>query len=183
MDRDKKLSRYLSKVLRHQPERVGVELTDEGWVDVDVLIAACRSNGVNITTGDLHRIVSSPANQRYELDSIRNRVRARYGHSLPIKLGTRSTTPPDTLFHGTSRTRVDRVLAEGLHSMGRHMVHLSTTREQALRVGRRHGHPAILVVDAQAASADGAEFFPAGPDVWLVEWVDSRYLRVDWDQV
>lgn len=183
LDRDKKLSKYLSKVLRHQPERVGIALSSDGWADVDSLISGCRANGVDINSNDLSRIVDSPDNPRYELDPSRNRVRARYGHSVDVRPDSRPVTPPRFLFHGTSRTRVQQVLRDGLQSMGRRMVHLSTTRERASAVGRRHGEPAILVIDTRAAIADGTAFFSAGGGVWLVEWVDPSYMVVEYDSV
>lgn len=177
-DRDKKLSKYLSKLLRHQPERIGIELSIDGWVDVDALLGGCRANGVAIERDDLIRIATSPTNRRYELDAAGQPVRARYGHSVPLA-GRRVANPPPTLlFHGTADFNVEGILNDGIVPMGREMVHLSTTREQAERVGRRHGRAIVLSIDAAGAATAGAEFYEMSETVWQTDWVEPTFISV-----
>lgn len=175
-DRDKKLSRYLSKVLRHQPERISIQLTSNGWADIDELLAGCWANHVAIERDDLVRIAESPANQRYELDLSGNRVRARYGHSIALDRTGVAAAPPARLYHGTASFNLDSILREGIVPMGRRMVHLSTTSRDAERVGRRHGAPVVLTIDAARAADAGAEFYVMSQSVWQADWVAPEFI-------
>jgi putative RNA 2'-phosphotransferase len=173
-----KVSKYLSRHLRHQPERLGLELAPGGWVDVDALIAACCNRGFSITRAELDDVVATSDKQRFTLDPSGTRICVAQGHSVEIDLGLEPTTPPAVLFHGTGRGALPAVLTEGLRPMGRRHVHLSADEATALAVGRRHGAPVVLTIDAAAMAADGWTFWRADNGVWLVDGVPVAFLRV-----
>ena len=167
-----KLSRYLSKHLRHQPERLGLTLEPGGWVRVDDLL---RASG--ITREELGEVVARNDKQRYSFDESGERIRANQGHSVEVDLGLEPAEPPAVLFHGTAESNVTSILRDGLERRGRHHVHLSTDAETATRVGARHGRPVVLEIDAAAMAAAGHEFFVTANGVWLTDAVPARYLR------
>lgn len=160
----------MSRALRHDPARVGLELDDEGWTSLDAL---CRALGVS--PADVEDVVAHGSKQRYELAG--GRVRARYGHSLPGHVALPAADPPDELFHGTSSRTVDAILRDGLRPGARQYVHLSPSVATAREVGARHGRPVVLAVDARAAVADGVVFRRGNDDTWLTDELDPRYLR------
>lgn len=169
-----KISKYLAKHLRHRPERIGLTLTADGWADVDDLLAAARGHGFPITRAELEHVVAANDKRRYAYDG--HRIRASQGHSVPVELGLPRSAPPDVLYHGTVRTALDAIMAEGLRPMGRHAVHLSADRATAERVGARRGVPVVLTVAAAEMAADGHEFHLSDNGVWLVPHVPPRYL-------
>jgi putative RNA 2'-phosphotransferase len=172
-----KVSKYLARHLRHQPERIGLELDGEGWVEVGELLAACARHGFSLTRSELDHVVSANDKQRYAFDPSGLRIRANQGHTVPVDLGLPVTSPPRILFHGTVRGSGPAILAEGLRPMDRHDVHLSADPETARRVGARRGRPLVLTVDAAAMVMDGFEFRVSANGVWLVSAVPPRYLR------
>ncbi|WP_433031260.1 RNA 2'-phosphotransferase [Actinomycetospora sp. CA-053990] len=169
MDRVR-LSKRLSRALRHDPGRVGLTLDAEGWASVDAL---CRA--LHVSRADVEDVVAHGSKARFELAD--GRIRARYGHSLPGHVALPAADPPDELFHGTSSPVVDAILRDGLLPGGRQYVHLSPDPDTALTVGARHGRPVVLVVDARAAAADGVVFRRGNDDTWLTDALDPRYLR------
>jgi putative RNA 2'-phosphotransferase len=170
-------SKYLSKHLRHQPGRLGVELEPGGWVRVDDLLAACRRNGMEISVAELEEVVARNDKRRFGFDASRTRIRANQGHSVSVDLQLAAATLPAVLFHGTHPRAVDAIMREGLLPQGRHHVHLSADVPTASRVGARRGKPVVLEVAAAAMSADAFEFFLADNGVWLADTVPPRYLR------
>ena len=177
-----KVSKYLSRHLRHRPERLGLVLQAGGWVPVPDLLAACRRAGVAVTRAELEEVVARNDKRRFSLDEAGDRIRANQGHSVPVDLQLPPAVPPPTLFHGTHERVMDQVLQEGLRPMGRHHVHLSEDVRTATRVGGRRGRPVVLVVQAARMSADGHEFFRTDNGVWLVDAVPPDYLsRADLD--
>ena len=167
----KKLSKSLSLVLRHQPESVGLTLDEAGWVEVDRLLAA-----MNLERATLESIVRESDKQRFALDASGTRIRANQGHSVQVDLGLETTRPPDVLYHGTPEDAVAAILAEGLHRMARHAVHLSPDPETAARVGARRGKPVVLRIDARAMAEDGFAFTLSDNGVWLVDYVPSKHV-------
>ncbi|MCL2732807.1 MAG: RNA 2'-phosphotransferase, partial [Actinomycetia bacterium] len=139
-----RISRFLSMVLRHRPETVGITLDEGGWVDVDVLIAACAAAGRRFSRADLDHVVATNNKRRFAYSADGRRIRASQGHSVEVDLGLTAATPPDVLYHGTASTTVAAILREGLRPMSRQDVHLSADRETAVRVGARHGRPVVL---------------------------------------
>lgn len=173
-----KVSKYLAKHLRHRPERLGLQLEDGGWVHVDALLAACRRAGFELSPDELSEVVERNDKRRFSFDASGTRIRANQGHSVTIDLQLQPVEPPDLLFHGTGQTTVEAILTQGLQPMGRHHVHLSSDVGTAVKVGARHGRPAVLQVDAGRMSADGATFLRADNGVWLTEYVPRDYLQV-----
>ncbi|MDD7939316.1 RNA 2'-phosphotransferase [Actinomycetospora lutea] len=169
MDRVR-LSKRMSRAVRHDPARVGLVLDAAGWTPVDAL---CRALGVS--AGEVEDVVANGSKQRYELAD--GHIRARYGHSLPGHVDMPPAAPPPVLFHGTGESTVEAILREGLHAGGRQYVHLSPSEATACEVGTRHGRPVVLTVDARAAAADGAVFRRGNDDTWLTDDLDPRYLR------
>jgi putative RNA 2'-phosphotransferase len=171
-------SKYLSKHLRHQPERLGLTLAPGGWVPVADLLAACARAGVSISRADLAEIVARNSKQRFSFDPTGMLIRANQGHSVAVDLQLVTSTPPDVLYHGTGERAVPAILRDGLLKMNRHHVHLSTDIATALSVGARHGRPMIFQIDAVAMAEAGHEFSCSDNGVWLVEHVPAGHLRL-----
>lgn len=172
-----KVSKYLARHLRHAPDRIGLVLDDAGWVDVEDLLAACRAHGFRLTRAELDEVVRRNDKRRYAYDPTRRRIRASQGHSVPVDLGLPPAAPPPLLFHGTTTASLPAILADGLRPMRRLAVHLSPDVVTAERVGRRHGRPAVLAVDAAAMARDGHVFTLSANGVWLADAVPASYLR------
>ena len=174
MDRVR-LSKRMSRALRHDPGRIGLELDADGWTPVDALVQGLSAPGNPVTRADVEDVVRHGSKQRFEIDG--DRIRARYGHSLEGRLDLPAADPPAVLFHGTSPGAATAIAAEGLRRQGRQYVHLSPDEETARRVGARHGgRPVVLVVDARRAAADGVVFRRGNEDTWLADAVGPRYL-------
>ncbi|MFE5025416.1 RNA 2'-phosphotransferase [Streptomyces sp. NPDC056656] len=170
-----KVSKYLSKHLRHQPERIGLTLDEGGWVEIGTLLAAAAAHGFRITRDELDHVVAANDKRRFAIEG--SRIRASQGHTVYVDLGLPPATPPAYLYHGTVASALDAIRAEGLRPMSRHDVHLSPDRETATRVGARRGPPVVLSVDAGAMHRDGHTFRVSANGVWLTEAVPPRYLR------
>ncbi|MGW2468646.1 RNA 2'-phosphotransferase [Streptomyces bauhiniae] len=170
-----KVSKYLSKHLRHQPERIGLTLDPAGWVEIDTLLAAAAAHGFPVTRTELDHVVAVNDKRRFAVEG--GRIRASQGHSVEVALGLPPATPPPYLYHGTVARSLDAIRAEGLRPMNRHDVHLSADRETATRVGARRGRPVVLAVDAGAMHRDGHVFHVSANGVWLTDAVPPRYLR------
>ena len=173
-----KRSKYLARHLRHQPEALGLTLDPGGWVAVDALLAAMRRHGIELSRAQLDEIVARNNKQRFSFDETGTRIRANQGHSIPVDLQLAPATPPDALYHGTSKATIGPILREGLQKMRRQHVHLSRDKATAIKVGSRHGAPIVLLVDAAAMARDGYRFFLSDNGVWLTDHVPPRYLRV-----
>ena len=170
-------SKFLSLVLRHQPQRVGVVLDASGWVDVDELLEACRRHGMAIDRAGLEQVVAKSEKKRFAFSHDGQRIRASQGHSVEVSLGYSAVVPPQQLFHGTATRCVGSIRREGLHKRERHHVHLSANTETAQQVGQRHGKPAILVVLAGAMHRQGHTFFVSENGVWLTEHVPAEFIE------
>lgn len=170
-----KVSKYLSKHLRHQPDRIGLALDEAGWVEIDTLITAATAHGFRFTRDELDHVVAANDKKRFAIDG--TRIRASQGHSVEVDLRLPPATPPPYLYHGTVDRFLDAIRAEGLRPMNRHAVHLSADRETATRVGARRGRPVVLPVDSAAMHRDGHLFHVSANGVWLTETVPPSYLR------
>jgi len=173
-----RVSKFLSKHLRHQPERLGLVLASGGWVDVVELLAACAKNGFAITRAELDEVVATNDKKRFAIDETGTRIRANQGHTTEVDLELAASEPPVTLFHGTGERSLPAILASGVLKMARHHVHLSADRETARTVGARHGRPVVLEVAAREMHLAGFEFFLSANGVWLVDHVPPAFLRV-----
>jgi putative RNA 2'-phosphotransferase len=175
-----KTSKFLSLILRHKPEVIGVSLDPEGWIPVPVLISAMREHGRQVTPKLLAEIVETDEKGRYTIEPGVNgkpdRIRANQGHSIEIELNLEPVEPPEMLYHGTASRNVKAISDQGIVRGKRHHVHLSGTIETAHAVGRRHGKPVVLGVDAARMHSDGHTFFRSANGVWLTETVPPRYL-------
>ena len=172
-----KVSKYLSKHLRHEPERLGLTLGPGGWVAVDDLLWACAGHNFAVSAEELREVVESNEKQRFAFDGTGAMIRANQGHSVTVDLELVPTAPPEVLYHGTGEGSVESILATGLERRSRHHVHLSPDAETARRVGMRHGKPAILTVASGAMARAGHEFFVSANGVWLVDSVPPEYLH------
>lgn len=178
---DQRISKYLSLVLRHHPERVGVTLDPAGWADVDDLIAASRRAGVPLDRAVLERIVADNDKRRFAFSDDGGRIRANQGHSIPVDLGLEPLVPPGRLWHGTAESRLDAIRSEGLSPQSRQHVHLSGDHDTAVAVGRRHGKPVVLTVHAGALHRAGHRFYRSENGVWLTDAVPPDYLDIPGD--
>lgn len=173
-----KISQYLSKHLRHQPDRLGLTLAPGGWVAVDALLQACAEQQFPVSRAELEQVVANSDKQRFAFDSTQTQIRANQGHSVAVDLQLKPQTPPDLLYHGTGVQSVALIQQSGLLKMARHHVHLSQDMETAYKVGARHGRPVILEVDAVTMQQAGFEFYRSENGVWLVDWVPPEYLTL-----
>ncbi|WP_432149397.1 RNA 2'-phosphotransferase [Streptomyces sp. bgisy029] len=169
-----KVSTYLSKHLRHQPERIGITLDDNGWVGVETLLSAAALHGFAISRAELDHVVTVNDKRRFAVDG--DRIRANQGHTVTVDLDLPPAEPPAYLYHGTVAQALDAIRAEGLRPMARHHVHLSPDRETATRVGARRGRPLVLTVDAGAMHRAGQVFRVSANGVWLADAVPPQFL-------
>ncbi|HKQ76750.1 MAG TPA: RNA 2'-phosphotransferase [Blastocatellia bacterium] len=136
-------------MLRHQPEKIGLRLSQSGWTSVEELIEASRRRGIEFTLEELQNVVASNDKKRFSLSEDGLSIRASQGHSIEVELGYAPTAPPDVLYHGTAERFMTSIKKQGLIKGKRHHVHLSTDVETATNVGRRHGRPVVLKVEAE----------------------------------
>ncbi|MET8605072.1 RNA 2'-phosphotransferase [Streptomyces rubiginosohelvolus] len=179
-----KVSKYLSKHLRHQPERIGITLDENGWVGVETLLSAAALHGFAISRAELDHVVTVNDKRRFTVESDGaadvdgDRIRANQGHTVAVDLDLPPAEPPAYLYHGTVARVMDAIRAEGLRPMARHHVHLSPDRETATRVGARRGRPLVLTVDAGAMHRAGHVFRVSANGVWLADAVPPEFLRL-----
>lgn len=169
------ISRFLSYVLRHEPEAIGLSLDPEGWAEIDSLIAQAN---IPITHALLYEAVEKNDKKRFALSNDRRFVRAVQGHSIDINLGLEPSEPPETLYHGTAEKFMPRIQEDGLSPQERKYVHLSTDVQTAIKVGQRHGTPVVLSIPARSMYHDGHPFFCAQNGVWLTSAVPAWAISV-----
>lgn len=172
-----KISKFLSLVLRHSPETVGVHLDEAGWANVDELLRACERQGIGLTLEELRMLVDTNDKKRFAFSADGQRIRASQGHSIEVELGYVAQTPPAVLYHGTASRFIAPIKESGrLHKGSRQHVHLSTSQETASTVGARHGKVVVLKVDAQRMQQDGYLFYLSDNGVWLTDHVPLCYI-------
>jgi putative RNA 2'-phosphotransferase len=171
-----RISKFLSKVLRHAPESVGLRLDEAGWVDVDDLLAAAKGAAVALDRPTLERVVADNDKQRFALSPDGLRIRASQGHSVTVELGLAPVKPPEVLFHGTADRNLDSIRAQGLVPGRRTHVHLSADEATAISVGRRHGRPVVLRVRAGEMHRSGHPFYRSDNGVWLTAAVPPAHI-------
>lgn len=177
MSSDIKLSKFISLILRHQPDTVGLTLDEHGWADVQELITGINKSNRVIDMDTLERIVAEDDKKRYSFNEDFTKIRANQGHSVKVDVELKECEPPNTLFHGTAERFVSSIKAEGLKPKSRLYVHLSADEAIAIKVGSRHGMPRVLVIDAAKMYADGFKFYLSDNGVWLTEFIPVEYLR------
>ena len=173
-------SRFISLILRHKPQVIGITLDEHGWADVKELI-----DGVNCSEGHfldqeiLEEIVRTDEKQRYSFNEDHSLIRANQGHSIPVDVELEKRTPPDILWHGTGEKYVASIKERGLIPKTRLYVHLSSDMETATKVGSRHGKPVVFRVDCRQMEQDGYEFFLSANNVWLTKEIPAAYLTIE----
>lgn len=172
-------SKFLSLVLRHRPEAIGLALDPQGWTDVDELIARAAAHGRPLSRDLIARVVAENDKQRFALSPDGSRIRANQGHSVAVDLALAPQEPPDTLYHGTATRHLAAIEREGLRPGRRQHVHLSPDPAAARIVGQRHGQPVVLRVAAGALWRAGEPFYRSANGVWLVAAVPPTYLSRD----
>ena len=170
------ISKYLSLILRHKPEVIGISLDEHGWANVEELIAGIAKNH-DFNMDLLEEIVRSDEKQRYSFNEDKTLIRANQGHSVPVDVELEEQVPPDILWHGTGEKYVSAIDTEGLIPKSRLYVHLSKDEGTATKVGSRHGKPVVYHVLAKKMYDDGYKFFTSVNGVWLTKTVPVKYLR------
>ena len=172
----KETSKYMSLILRHKPETIGITLDEHGWADVDELIEGI-SRTQNFNMDILEEIVRTDEKQRYSFNDDKTKIRANQGHSIEVDVELEEKEPPEILWHGTGEkfaTSIDNI---GLIPKSRLYVHLSKDEETATIVGRRHGKPVLYMVNTREMYKDGFKFFLSKNGVWLTKEVPVGYLE------
>lgn len=172
------VSKFISLVLRHKPEAIGLILDANGWADITELINKMNSHAKAITFEILDYVVATNSKKRFAFNDDKTKIRASQGHSLAVDLQLQPVKPPVQLFHGTGVQSVSSILKTGLQKRNRQYVHLSSDKETAVIVGKRHGSPAVLLADAAAMDKDGFKFYLSENKVWLTEYVPIKYLKL-----
>lgn len=170
-----KKGRFLSLILRHNPEKIGIKLDDGGWASTTSI-----SQALDITLDEIKIIVASNNKKRFALSECLSKIRASQGHSIPVDLGLVSQTPPEVLYHGTVPVSITGIMHQGIDKMTRNHVHLSQDIETATQVAKRRGKPVILHIRAKDMHDDGIPFYLSENNVWLTDSVPPLYImRVD----
>lgn len=172
-------SKFLSLVLRHSPDSIGLRLDNEGWAEVEELISFANAKGHDLSRELLIEVVSSNDKQRFALNDNGTKIRAKQGHSIPVDLKLNPRVPPSQLFHGTATRFEASIRKEGLRPGSRQYVHLSSSVEVATTVGARHGKPLVLRIHAEQMRRDGIVFYLSENGVWLTDSVPVEYIQFE----
>ena len=173
----KKLSKFLSLILRHKPETIGIALDEHGWADVEELLQKINKTGHSIDLPLLERIVAENDKQRFSFSADRKKIRANQGHSIHVDVELKPVEPPAVLYHGTIERNRASIEAKGLIKGNRLHVHLSEDVETAIRVAaRRKGKNIIYKVSAGEMYREGFQFYQSVNGVWLTDRVPAKYL-------
>jgi putative RNA 2'-phosphotransferase len=172
-------SKFLALLLRHQPERIGIQLDEAGWTDIDALLDALHAHDVDLSRAELDQLVASSDKQRFAISEDGRRIRANQGHSVQVELALPAATPPQMLYHGTIEANLAGIREKGLLKGQRHHVHLSADIETATKVGGRRGKPVVLAVRAGEMVVAGHTFFQSANGVWLVDHVPPGFIELD----
>lgn len=170
------VSKFISLILRHKPETIGISLDEHGWANVDELLAGIQKS-FDITPEMLDEIVRTDSKQRYAFNEDKSLIRANQGHSIPVDVELEEKEPPEFLWHGTGKKYVDSIDKQGLIPKSRLYVHLSVDDETAKKVGKRHGEPILYHVKAKQMYNDGYKFYLSVNGVWLTAEVPLKYLE------
>lgn len=171
------LSKFLSLVLRHKPETIGLHLDSAGWTDVSILIEKMRGAGQLMDRALLEQLVRESDKQRFAFSADGTKIRANQGHSALVDLQLPPAVPPSLLFHGTATRFVPSISQSGLRAGARTHVHLSLDTTTALKVGERHGKPVVLIIEAERMHRAGFVFHVSQNGVWLVPEVPPEYIK------
>lgn len=170
-------SKFLSLVLRHKPQAIGISLDNAGWVAIADLLDAANAAGTKLDFDLLLRVVHENDKQRFTISPDGESIRANQGHSIDVDLGLTPSMPPEVLYHGTVARFLDGIQAKGLLPGNRQHVHLSADRRTAESVGKRRGEPIVLRIDAQRMADDSIPFYLSENGVWLTANVSIEYIE------
>lgn len=173
-----KTSKFLSLVLRHKPELIGLSLDNFGWADIDELIVKALKAGRSLTLMTILDVVATSDKQRFAMSSDGKRIRAQHGHSIPVELALPESEPPEILYHGTAIQNLLGIRQHGILKGKRNFVHLSVDKITATKVGSRHGNPVVVVVQAGRMYRDGHRFIRSENGVWLISSVLPKYIEL-----
>lgn len=171
-------SRFISLILRHKPETIGITLDEHGWADVSELIEGIRKTQ-SFNMEMLEEIVRTDNKQRYSFNEDKTLIRANQGHSIPVDVELQEVLPPEYLWHGSAQKYFQSIREQGLIPKSRLYVHLSGDMETAVNVGKRHGKPVIFKVHSGDMAKDGYKFYRSVNGVWLTKEVPVKYLEAD----
>ncbi|VEJ55662.1 RNA 2'-phosphotransferase [Pragia fontium] len=172
-----KTSKFLSYILRHQPEAIGITLDANGWAHIDILITHSNQNGEFLTRELIEEIVSTSDKKRFTISDDGLKIRAAQGHSTKqVDVNHTEQIPPEFLYHGTATRFIDSIKQQGLIAGERHYVHLSADEQTAISVGKRHGKPVVLKIKALLMYQQGFKFYLADNGVWLTQSVPIRFI-------
>lgn len=172
----KQVSKFMSLVLRHRPEVIGLRLDENGWAVVEELIQGLNEHGTAVDIEIISTAVETNDKKRFSFNEDKTMIRANQGHSIEVELNLKPSVPPAILYHGTADRFLKSILAEGLKKQQRQHVHLSWQVETARAVGGRHGKPVILSINAAAMVNDGFVFYLSDNRVWLTDEVPVQYI-------
>jgi putative RNA 2'-phosphotransferase len=173
------LSKYLSYVLRHQPDSIGLQLDTEGWAEIDALISCASEHGKVFDEAMIKAVVVTNDKKRFAISDDSRQIRAVQGHSTTTVQRTYAEhAPPKLLYHGTATRFLASILDQGLTAGARHHVHLSLDIPTAIAVGKRHGKPAVLEIQALTMHQRGFKFFLAENSVWLTDAVPAEFIKI-----
>ncbi|HFG9475565.1 TPA: RNA 2'-phosphotransferase [Clostridioides difficile] len=178
MSKKDKLSIFISLILRHKPETIGIKLDDYGYADVNELIEKINNTGRNINIEILEQIVKEDNKQRYSFNDDRSKIRANQGHSINVNVELRELEPPKYLYHGTATRFLDNIKNEGIIKQSRLYAHLSRDIDIAVKVGKRHGTPVILKINTGKMYENGYKFYLSENNVWLCEYIPFKYVEI-----
>ena len=168
-----RVSKFLTLILRHKPQTIGLKLDVHGWAEIDEIIL--KSKNIKLNRERIDEVVSKDNKQRFIIEG--DKIRANQGHSIEVDLELRAITPPDILYHGTATRFLESIMKTGLSRQNRQYVHLSQDIKTAIEVGKRHGKVIVLEVDSKKMIRDGYEFYLSENGVWLTKSVPVGYLR------
>ena len=170
------ISKFISLILRHRPDTIGISLDEHGWANVNKLVTniAKQYNGFGMS--ELEEIVRTDNKQRYSFNEDKTLIRANQGHSIPVDVELEEKEPPAVLYHGTGRKYVKSIDMQGLKHKNRLYVHLSKDIDIAIKVGERHGSPVVYSIDAAQMFKDGYKFYESANKVWLTKSVPIKYM-------
>ena len=172
------LSKLMTYILRHRPDEFGLVLDEDGFVSLKELVQAiAEEKGWSyVRRSHIMEVASTSERERFEIQD--EKIRAIYGHSLPHRIHYEPAAPPKILYHGTRRKSYQHILQRGLDPMGRSYVHLTTSPELAVRIGRRRDlQPVLLEIQAQRASEEGVALYLANPLIYLADHIPSSFIN------
>ena len=172
----KETSKFISLILRHKPEEIGITLDEHGWANVDELIAGIAKTRI-FDMSMLEEIVRTDEKQRYSFNEDKTLIRANQGHSIPVDVELEQKVPPEILYHGTGEKYVSSIEKQGLIPKSRLYVHLSADYDTAVKVGSRHGKPVVYTVAAGEMHKNGYTFYLSVNGVWLTKSVPPQFLQ------